>query len=92
MKNATLHCMVRMPNDTRDTASSTVSAVCKQSDALRFARDIEENAGAFARLVESGAITVATTGFATSGGRVVPGHGTVIDYASGKRRTVRANS
>ena len=91
MPNATLHCMVRTQSDTRDTASASVSAVCKQSDALRFARDIEENAGAFARLAASGAIAVADPRFASSGGRVVPGHGTTIDYASGKRRFVRSD-
>ena len=89
--DATLICFVRMPSDTRDTASSTVSAMCPQRLAMPIARDIEYHAGAFQRAVDRGDLIVRPPGFANSAGRVVPGHGTTVVYASGWKRTVRSD-
>jgi len=88
MTTATLHFFVRMPHDTRDTASSQVSATCKQSSALKLAREIDQIAGAFETHVKNGSLTVADLRFFESGGKVVPGHGVAVAYASGKRRFV----
>lgn len=85
MKTAKLHCWVRTPADTRDTASSTTMLVVPQSIALKLARDIDAH-GSFIALPDG--VTMPSL---PTGNRLAVGHGVDIEYASGRKRRVRVD-
>jgi hypothetical protein len=79
---------IRTPSDTRDTASSTISAelIDGKVSAKSLAQQIESTPGAWHDAVSNGILKPSSD--LPSGGRVVPGHGTTIIYGTGKRVTV----
>jgi len=84
MRLAKLHVWVRTTQDGRDTASSTAVLTCSQSNAVKTAADIDEH-GQFSNLLKH-----CTVPALPDGHRLAVGHGVVVEYESGRKRTIHA--
>ena len=78
-----LICWVRTPTDSRDTASSVASAIVPRRQAKRLALAIDEGLGHVAPW------WVRKFGL-KAGESLAAGHGVMVEYASGTKRTYYA--
>jgi len=89
MKTAELHFWCRTKGDRRDEASDVGTIEVPQTEALRIAREIEED-GVY--MADKGNQGIAIQARSAHGNPAATGHGVTIAYASGRNREVQGDN